>query len=428
MRYLRWCVLSAVLAALAACTTPFYPGRCNQTSDCASMTGYAGYVCDNDPNVQGDGRCVPPCNSTTDCQGGRACNLDTQGVGRCLFPPEGGVAGVGGGGGTGGHGAAGGTGGSGAGGGGGAGVDAGPDVSTCAACGGNTPICSQGSCVQCLASSDCNGDSTKPICDTTSHTCTACTSDSQCVAKLGSTGNPGICMSQIDGHCATDAEAIYVQNTMPACKTAFVVGGGTPASPYCSMDPVGLALTDAQSLVVVRGAVASGSWTYAKGAGHPVMSVIGQQTGVIASSTSPGFNMTSGLVYVRGIKFSSSASLGISATGGTLVLDTVVVDSCQGGGILLDGAAFQISNSTVTRNGPGQKGATTWGGILVNSLPPTGTAQLNLVTVENNTPVGIACSGAIQGTGVLANGNGVDVATSCNITTCMPASSSCGAP
>ena len=193
----------------------------------------------------------------------------------------------------------------------GVGVDAGTDVSTCA-CGGDTPICSQGgcvqclassdcksdstkpicsqgSCVQCLASSDCNGDTTKPVCDTTTHTCAACTSDSQCVAKLGSTGNPGICMSQIDGHCATDAEAIYVQNTTPTCKTTFVVGGGTAANPYCSLDPIGLALSDTQSLVVIRGTVNNGgAWTYQR-TSHPMTSFIGQQTAVVASSTTPGF-------------------------------------------------------------------------------------------------------------------------------------------
>jgi hypothetical protein len=238
-------------------------------------------------------------------------------------------------------------------------------------------------------------------------------------------------MSQIDGHCATDAEAIYVQNTMPACKTTFVVGGGTVASPYCSMDPVGLALSDAQPLVVVRGTVASGSWTYAKGAGHPVMSVIGQQAGVIASSTSPGFNMTSGLVYLRGIRFTSAASQGISASGGTLVVDTVVVDSCQGGGILLDGAAFNISNTTVTNNGPGTfNGLTTWGGVLVNNPPAAGPTTLNLVTIENNKQTGLSCSAGIQGTGVLVLGNagGIDVSPTCKITTCSASSSSCGAP
>ena len=260
-----------------------------------------------------------------------------------------------------------GRGGSGAGGG---GVDAGPDVSTCAACGGNTPICLQGSCVQCLASSDCNGDSTKPVCDTTTHTCAACTSDSQCVAKLGSTGNPGICMSQIDGHCATDAEAIYVQNTTPACKTTFVVGGGTAASPYCSLDPIGLALSDAQSLVVIRGTVNNGgAWTYQR-TSHPMTSFIGQQAAVVASSTTPGFNMTGGLAYLREIRFTSAASEGISASGGTLVVDTVVIDSCQGGGVLLDGAAFQISNTTVTNNGPGPKGSGRGAAFSLILFPP----------------------------------------------------------
>ena len=395
------------------------------------------------------GRCM----SNSDCSNGTACDPATL-VCVCAGPncPVDGAAGAGGGGGPGGSGAA--TGGSGGGGGGGvagAGVDAGRDVNTCA-CGGSTPICSQGgcvqcvassdcksdstkpicsqgSCVQCVASSDCNGDTTKPICDTTSHTCTACTSDSQCVTKLGSTGNPGICMSQIDGHCATDAEAIYVQNTTPACKTAFVVGGGTAAMPYCSMDPVGLAITDTQSLVVVRGTVASGSWTYAKGAGHPMTSLVGQQTAVIASSTSPGFNMTSGLAYIRGIRFTSAASQGISASGGTLVLDTVVVDSCQGGGILLNGAGFTISNTTVTNNGPGQTGAIAWGGILVNSLPTSGPTTLNLVTIQGNRQLGLDCSAAIQGTGVFATGNtGGEVANTCDITSCTPAGAGCGAP
>src|SRR5665811_1645333 len=94
--------------------------------------------------------------------------------------------------------------------------------------------------------------------------------------------------------------------------------GGTSTAPYCSMDPVGLAANDTHSLVVVRGTVAAGSWTYARGAGHPETSIIGQQTAVIASSISPGFNMSSGLVYIRAVKFSPSASEGISATGGTL--------------------------------------------------------------------------------------------------------------
>ncbi len=284
------------------------------------------------------------CQSNSDCGGGTACDPVTLSC-VCAGPscPTDGGAGASGSGGSGSGGHAGVAGAGGAGGATGAGgsVDAGPDASTCAVCGGNTPICLQGSCVECMVSADCNHDSTKPICDTTTHTCAACTSDSQCVAKLGPTGNPGICMSHIDGHCATDAEAIYVQNTMPACKTAFVVGGGTAASPYCSLDPIGLALSDTQSLVVIRGTVNNGgAWTYQR-TGHPTTSFIGQQSAVVDSSGTPGFGMSNGTAYIRGVKFSALSSVCISASGGTLLLDTVVVDSCQGGGILLNGAAFK---------------------------------------------------------------------------------------
>jgi hypothetical protein len=110
-------------------------------------------------------------------------------------------------------------------------------------------------------------------------------------------------------------------------------------------------------------------------------------------------------------------------------LDSVTVDSCQKGGIFLGGAAFDIRNTTVTNNGPGQAGATAWGGIIVNALPSTGPAQLALVTIASNKQVGIACNQAITGTGVLATANvgGIEVGTTCNIMPCMTPSSTCGA-
>ena len=418
MHCLRWFVLVAFVLVVPACTTKLNPGRCNQTSDCTSMAAYAGDVCDLDPNIQGDGRCVPPCNSTTDCQGGRICSFDSQGVGRCLFPIDGGMSGAGGATSTGGTGGGAGAGGS---------TDGGQDMNTCA-CVGNTPVCLQGSCVQCAASSDCTADATKPICDTTSHTCVACSSDSQCVAKLGTTGNPGVCMSQIDGHCATDSETVYVQNSSACTSTSG--SGGTATVPYCSMEPVGIAANATHTLVVIRGPVNAADWTYQRGVGSPETSFVGQQSAVIASATTPGFNMDSGTVYFRSVKFSSSLAVCIQATGGTLDLDTVVVDTCAGGGILLNGAAFDIENTTVTNNGPGTfNGLTAWGGILINSPPSTGPTTLDLVTVSMNKQVGVACSQGITGKGVYATQNtGGDVLMACNFSSCSAISSTCGAP
>ena len=373
----------ALVLVASACSTTLNPGRCNQTSDCPT-----GQVCNLAPTVQGDGRCVAP------------SSID--------------------GGGTGGATGAGGA---------GASTDGGGGGNSCAACGGNTPVCLQGSCVACAASSDCNTDATKPICDPTAHTCVSCGSDGQCAAKLGSTGNPGVCMSHLDGHCATDAETIYVQNTAGCTATYVNDSGGTAIAPYCSMDPVGLAANDTHTLVVIRGAVNGGTWTYQRGAGHPETSFIGQQSAIVASATSPGFSMTSGTAYIRDVKFSSSLAVCISATGGSIDLDTVVVDTCQGGGILLDGAAFNITNTTVTNNGPGTVGTTSWGGILVNSLPIAGLPVFSLDTIENNKGPGLECAGQVDGSAVLASGNSTaDIGPTCGFNSCTPGRGACGAP
>ena len=81
-----WTTIVGIVLAAAACSEVPRPGRCDQTSDCTSMSGYAGYVCNLDPTPQGNGRCVPGCNSTSECQGGRVCDFDSHGVGRCLSP------------------------------------------------------------------------------------------------------------------------------------------------------------------------------------------------------------------------------------------------------------------------------------------------------------------------------------------------------
>jgi hypothetical protein len=145
--------------------------------------------------------------------------------------------------------------------------------------------------------------------------------------------------------------------------------------------------------------------------------------------------ITGGEIYLRNLTIQGSSSpatgMGINATSGTtLHMDTCAVINNPGGGILLNGAAFDIKNTTVTGNGVGTTGSTTWGGIFVQSLPASGSAILTLASIKNNTSggTGLACVGAIQGTGVLASGNTpVDITPSCNITACTLASTTCGA-
>ncbi len=437
MRLVRWIPVFGALWMVFACTAVPRPGRCDRTSDCTMMSGYAGYVCNLDLTTQGDGRCVPGCNANADCRDGRYCDFDSQGVGRCLFPADGGMSS----GGTGGAGASGGSGGGAGGSAGGRGAgDAGVDAPGCSpACGGGTPVCLGRTCVGCASSADCSADVTKPICDLTTHACVACSSDSQCVAKLGA--NPGVCMAHQDGRCASDAETIYVQNVAGCTATYSNDQEGTATAPYCSLDPiqVPMALSDTRTVVVIRGTVNAATMVLGRNATRSEYSFIGQQNAVVAGAAQPAFDINSGKAYVRAVKFSPSASLGIRAISSnttssftTLRLDTVTVDSCQQGGIFLDGAAFDIRNSTVTNNGPGSVGSAFWGGVYIKSLPAVvgSPTSLSLLTVQMNKQVGVDCAaGPITGTGVFAaqNAGGVDVAPACGFSSCAALTPSCGA-
>jgi hypothetical protein len=109
-------------------------------------------------------------------------------------------------------------------------------------------------------------------------------------------------------------------------------------------------------------------------------------------------------------------------------MDHATVANNSAGGIFIDGAAFDIHDTTVTSNGPGMLGLATWGGILVNNPPVDGPAKLDYVTLQSN-PVGVSCSGPITGTNVSVSGSasGVDITTTCGFVSCGAPSSTCGA-
>jgi hypothetical protein len=214
-------------------------------------------------------------------------------------------------------------------------------------------------------------------------------------------------MANIDGHCATDAEAVYVQNIAGCSSTT---SGGTAVAPFClAQTGVNSAVANVKPLVVLAGTLAAGFSVATPG----VMTIVGKNAVITPAAFTDGIAMSSGEVYLRNLTVRGSASTGSqsnpgvsAASGGLLHMDTCVVSDNTGGGILLNGAAFDLKNTTVSGNGPGRTGTTSWGGILVNALPPSGsTASLNLVTVRNNDGGGLICAGSIQGTGVVATGN-----------------------
>ena len=288
------------------------------------------------------------------------------------------------------------------------------------------PVCAKnasgalakGTCVGCLANSDCSNNSLTPICS--SNSCVGCSADTDC-SGMGS----GICIK--DGHCATVAETIYVKNDTSVCNESVSANAGTSAQPFCSMQPIPayLSLSPARDLVIVSGLVAAPTWSYNDNVTGGLLSIVGQANAQIASSASPGFSLQGGKVYIRGVKFAPSGSIGIKSTGGAITLDGVTVDSCMGGGIVLSGTTFDIENTTVTSNGPGSQG--TSGGMNVTTMGAG--SKLNLVTIQNNKQIGITCDGKVAATGVFVMSNtGGDIANLCGFSSCSSLAAGCGAP
>jgi hypothetical protein len=299
-------------------------------------------------------------------------------------------------------------------------------------CPATAPACEadSGRCVECVSNDGCTL-ATKPICDSATNTCVPCTRDEQCAGR-----GPGVCMFHLDGRCAADAETVYVSEAGAAVCSDSASNAGSAEVPYCTAQKGVLAArAKGRPLVVLAGALAGGFTGIALTA---PLTVVGKNAIVTPAEFADGIGINSGELYLRGLSVTGSATLqtgiGINAqatAGASLVLhmEACIVTGNPGGGILLGGAAFDIRNTRVAGNGPGETGGgTSFGGIRVDSLPQAGSTRLELVTLEDNLAPGLSCAGSITGSGVLAAGNTVlDIASSCGVVSCATAGPTCGA-
>ena len=307
-------------------------------------------------------------------------------------------------------------------------------ASDCAGFAGHTACAVTGACVQCKDNTTCSG--TTPICATATNACRKCAADSECTG-IG----PAVCM--LDGHCAADAETVYV-GTLGSATCSDNTGTGTFAAPVCSAQGgVVLAKSGSKPVVAIRGTLSPPSLGVTTNiAVSSSLTIVGRNSAVIVpASGADGLTIASGEIYLRGISIQGTATTGVginaAPTGGntvTLHTDTCTVSNNGGGGILLNGAAFDIKNTTITGNGPGTfSGGFQWGGVLIQNTSTSGPTTLNLVTVQNNSGGGLTCSSAVTGTGVLATGNALTVSqigTTCGFGSCSASDggTGCGAP
>lgn len=320
----------------------------------------------------------------------------------------------------------------------------------CSAKSAAVPYCgTAGTCVECKISQNCTADAKKPIC--VSSACVACVADQQCQDKLGA--DPGACLG--DGHCAIASELVYVEFSAAGCPGA----DGTTTKPYCAPNDGVAALSSTRNVLVIRGA-ANNQLTLGTTGVLPI--VIGRKntggdSGSILAGAATAIHVSSDSALIRDLTVNAGTTagskgivitgasttaqllrvtaslgtgLGVDAeAGATLQMDHCTVQNNSAGGVLVNGAAFTIKNTTVTSNGPGQSGAITWGGILVNNPASGGANVLDHLTVQSNMPVGIACSAGVSGQGVSASGStgGVDIGTVCGFSSCGTPSATCGA-
>ena len=303
-----------------------------------------------------------------------------------------------------------------------------------------------GMCVECLMNDHCSSrNANTPIC--AAQMCRACATDDECP-------DPKVCLP--DGHCATPGDVIFVEQA-----TGCSADAGTTSMPYCTLaDGVGH-LDSGHTVLVARGPL---NGPLAVNGGTGKVFVVGKQGGAGPAKIGAGVGTTAitvsgGDVSIRDLEvFSggSAASKGIVVKGSTtaltlsnvkvdlgmglgiqadnaslLTMDRCTVASNDQGGIRLDGTQFHIKNTKVTNNGPGDDNGTGWGGLRITNVVNGGTHSLELMTVTNNTNVGISCSAAVMSSGVLVSDNtgGLQVTGSCSIMPCSldAGTTTCGA-
>jgi hypothetical protein len=209
-------------------------------------------------------------------------------------------------------------------------------------CAGATPVCDVGArtCVGCLEKSDCGG--AKPICE--AKACRGCKADSECA-------DPGVCMD--DGHCATSDEVVYVRNDVGVCSDP---GPGTSGQPFCSPQPAIAALTASRSVLLLDGPAPMDRAAF-NGLAFPAV-VVGKNAAVINPGSGKGLFLTAGsVVRVRGLTISGGpGSLGVQAdTGAVLHMDRCLIQNNSVGGILINGAGYDIQNTIIANNAYGIK-------------------------------------------------------------------------
>lgn len=286
----------------------------------------------------------------------------------------------------------------------------------CKGLGGERDYCENEKCVECKTNEHCS--EAKPVCDTQSRACRRCVQDSEC------TSGPGVCLES-EGRCAKDSEVQYVDARSECAGSEAESNGGSLNKPFCAPQlAVDTALRRNRPVIILKDNDVLEPVKIALGPNNKVF-LIGKGTkeppATIKAGVAPGIDLTSGIVYVRGVVIKGGFNQGVRATGVTAELHMnrcTVQENSKGGVLVAGGAAFEISNTLVTGNGGNDN---LWGGInVVAGAAPPKTAILRHVTIAGNRDLaGLACEVAIKAEGLLSyKGAQASILDTCGVSNC----------
>jgi hypothetical protein len=227
-----------------------------------------------------------------------------------------------------------------------------------AQCGGATPICDleERVCVQCLGerAMECRGAT--PVCRE-DHTCGGCRRHAECASEA--------CLP--DGSCGSDVEVAYVSSSGTDNLPCFQARPCRTIASALALSRPYIKLTGAfrEAMVIDhRDAVflADPETRVARSGNGPLIDIKGDSRVEIydlvisgeAGGAGDGITMTAGsagrLALVR-CQVVEHVGLGISVTGGQLVVAQSAISSNRGGGVSVHDAAFEITNTSIDHNG-----------------------------------------------------------------------------
>jgi hypothetical protein len=275
---------------------------------------------------------------------------------------------------------------------------------------GTSNVCNTAtmSCVECVENKTCG--SAKPVCDKGTNVCRTCRADSEC-AGIG----PGICVD-FDGHCASAGEIVTLQGGA-SCTAAGKL--------FCTGSDAVNALDADHAILLVQGPDPVSTIVPPAGA-PPNVLIVGRGAATVAAGAGDiaGIRLSGAhKFWVRDLKVSGGTVGVVADSGADLHVTRCVVAMNGKGGIKTANASFDITNTVIAANNAGtDTGGVVWGGVRLGDIPTAGTSHFENNTVVDNLATGISCVNTYGIAGSIVHDN-----TSANIAGCATTTPCCGA-